>query len=138
LRHWVRSEVNDPWTDVHANQQTEWLAFGVAQSLDKPASFSALRMGIARIMGCNAPLVGYAAAEAMYYAFSSSERAQILAIFDLISGPDRGSPELRALQEGRFSAFATLFFGSRETAYRQYALEMAVEAFQRWNPLGSE
>lgn len=138
LRHWVRSDVNDDWADVHISQQTEWLAFELAQSLDGASSFSALRMGIPRIMGCNASLVGYPAAETMYYAFASSERAQILAIFDLVSGPDRGSPELRALQEGRFSAFATLFFGSRETAFRQYALEMAVETFQGWKPLGSE
>jgi len=71
----------------------------------------------------------------MYDAFSSSERYQLLAFFDLIAGPMMDSLRLQALQEQNLETFAALNFGAQNAARYATTLRSALDAFAKLTPL---
>jgi hypothetical protein len=67
----------------------------------------------------------------MYNALASSERLQLVAMFDLIAGPNAASRQVEALRNQDFETFAALHQGSAESAKYSAILRQAVVAFNR-------
>jgi hypothetical protein len=87
-------------------------------------------MGLAEMIGFNFATMGYESAGQMFDAFSSSERYQIFALFDLIAGPDADTRRLAALQRKDLDAFATLHYGNNQAAKYSSILLGLYQAFQ--------
>ena len=68
------------------------------QSIDAAAAYRALILGAQGIHGFNHALVGYDSAESLFAVLRSSDRLQLLAVFDLIAGPHQKTRELQALR----------------------------------------
>jgi hypothetical protein len=81
-------------------------------------------------MGFTFATIGYESAGQMFDAFSSSERYQILALFDLIAGPDTDTRRLAALQSKDLDTFATLQYGNHQAAKYSAILRGLYQAFQ--------
>lgn len=113
--HWRPAE-STRWQPVHAGQAAEWAALTTALALDEAAAFAATAMGLPRIMGFNHALAGYGTAAEMFHAFAASTRAQVVACFDLLAGPDRQSRPVQALQAGDLESFAALTAGPSAAA----------------------
>ena len=99
------------WGEVHESQASEWAAFELARSLDKPAACEATELGFPGFLGASYVLVGHASAAQMFDAFASSERFQVLAFFDLLAGRGAGSRQAEALRQHDLEAFAVLHAG---------------------------
>ena len=90
--HEFRAGVDQPWQFVHRDQNSEWSALAVARGLNDRAAKRSISMGLPQIMGFNHATIGYAAVEAMFDAFSSDERLQVLAFFDFLkANPQRAA-----------------------------------------------
>ena len=81
-----REDKNSPWQDCHTKQSLSWDAFTLARSLDDTAAKLATAMGLCEMMGMNHAVLGYQSVGQMFDAFSSSERYQVMALFDWITG----------------------------------------------------
>ncbi|MBX7237551.1 MAG: N-acetylmuramidase family protein [Caldilineales bacterium] len=124
-QYW-RADAEAGWRKVHASQTEEWSALRQARRLESEAAYEATGMGIAGIMGFNHDLLGYASAEQMFLSLASSQRMQVLGLFDFIATPGRNSQALRALRRHDFETFAALLAGPGAAARR--AAEMAAAA----------
>ena len=112
--HQYRIEPNGPWLDVHSNQNSEWSAFGVARQLNDHAAKLSISMGLVQILGSNFAQIGYPSVEAMFDAFSSDERFQLLGFFNFVKADPR---QVNALQQKDFVAFARIYNGPGQPDY---------------------
>ena len=112
--HQYRVDANSPWQDVHANQSSEWAAFGLAQALNDHAAKMSISMGLVQILGSNAGTIGYASTEAMFEAFSVDERFQLLGFFNFVKN---SATRLTALQQQDFVTFAKSYNGPGQPDY---------------------
>ena len=112
--HQYRVDANSPWQDVHANQSSEWAAFGLAQTLNDHAAKMSISMGLVQILGSNAGTIGYASTEAMFEAFSVDERFQLLGFFNFVKN---SATRLTALQQQDFVTFAKSYNGPGQPDY---------------------
>jgi hypothetical protein len=133
-KHQWRPHPDDDWRDCHRNQQAEWEVFDFACTLDETAAKLSVGQGLAQMMGFNYASIGYESVGHMFDALSSSERYQVLAIFDLIAGPSASSRQLEALQDQDLLAFAGLHYGSRRAARVGSRIHRLFQAFQALNP----
>jgi len=130
LRHRWRSGVDEAWRDCHGTQEDEWQVFEFARALDETAALLSVGMGLAEMMGSAFATAGYESAGQMFDAFSSSERYQIFALFDLIAGPDANTRRLAALQHKDLDSFAILQYGNDQAAKYSSILLGLHQAFQ--------
>lgn len=91
-KHLWRLHPDEAWQEVHRSYDSEWAALSLALALDREAALQATAMGFPRLLGRDHASVGYASAQALFDAFASSERFQILALFDQLAGPYAESP----------------------------------------------
>lgn len=131
--HAFRPAANSAWQNFHGSQDTEWIAFKKAMSLNDEAAKGAISMGLPQIMGANHNLIGYESAAQMFAAFSKDERNQVLGLFDFIQGPDTVSRKVIALQEQDFVTFAEQYNGPGQAAQYGGTLRLYFELFQRLN-----
>ncbi len=116
--HHYRADPAQPWQSFHGNQAEEWRAFDVARRLDERAARLSISMGLPQIMGFNHAAIGYDSVEAMFDAFNTDERAQLVGFFDFIRGTRAVSRKITALQAQDFVTFALLYNGAgQETTY---------------------
>jgi hypothetical protein len=130
IKHRWRPSADEAWRDCHGSQEDEWEVFEFARTLDETAAILSTRMGLAGMMGSAFATVGYESAGQMFDAFSSSERYQILALFDLIAGPDADTRRLAALRGKDLGVFATLQYGNDQAAKYSGILHDLYQAFQ--------
>jgi hypothetical protein len=135
-KHQWRPGSADAWRDCHGTQDDEWGAFDLACTLDEAAAKRSASMGLARMMGFARPAIGYESVGQMFDAFSSSERYQLLAVFDLIAGPLADSRQVHALRKQDFEGFAALHFGGSQAARYGSTMRGLFDAFQRLNSGG--
>jgi hypothetical protein len=128
LKHQWRPSTDKDWQDCHLNQDQEWNVFKFAGGLDDPAAKLSAAMGLAQTMGFNYEAAGYESVGQMYDAFSSGERYQIFAVFDLITADFR---QLKALRDKDFDVFAALHYGSNRAARVGTLIRSLFEAFER-------
>ncbi len=134
-RHEWRPSVQHAWRDPHSSQTAEWEVFEFASTLDGTAAKLSTAMGLTQLMGFNYVDIGYESVEQMFDDFSSSERYQVLAVFDFIAGPWTSSRQLRALQAEDLDGFAALHYGSSQAVRYGSVLRSLYEAFEELNPL---
>ena len=134
-KHQWRAAPAAPWQDFHGVQSGEWAVFELARNLEPRAALLSISMGAPQIMGFNHQIVGYDSVEAMFEAFSLSERAQLLGFFDFVCGPRANPRRLLALQEQDFETFAALYNGPGQAAQYGSLLQSALETFKRLSPL---
>lgn len=134
--HEWRASADQSWQDVHASQTAEWEAFESAQQINSEAAMQSTSMGIPGTLGCNHSLLGYSSATEMFAAFASSERCQLIGLFDLIAGPGQDSREIRALQMDDIHTFAVLYKGGPASAEYIGLLQQGVIAFERLRSVG--
>jgi hypothetical protein len=99
------------WFSIHANQESEWAALGVAQRLNETAALRSISMGRPQIMGFNHGRVGYPSVKAMFAAFadrSSGEAAQIIAFLNYML---TDAALVRAIKERNWRAIAAAYNG---------------------------
>lgn len=135
-RHQWRPSPDEGWRDCHGSQGAEWEVFDFACTLDETAAKLSSGLGLAGMMGFSYASIGYESAGQMFDAFSSSERYQVFAVFDLIAGSSAQSRQLEALQDQDLLAFAALHYGSRQAARYGSVIRSLVQAFQALNPGG--
>jgi hypothetical protein len=133
--HRWRPSADAAWREPHKNQASEWEAFTLARTLNEWAAKLSIRMGLVEMMGFNYALLGYQTVDGMFGAFAASERYQLFALFDLIAGEFNDNPQLMALQDQDFDAFAALNYGGRQAARYAITMRAAFEAFQRLSPV---
>jgi hypothetical protein len=131
LKHRWRPSVDEDWRDCHGSQEDEWQIFEFARTLDETAAILSTGMGLAEMMGFTYATIGYESAGQMFDAFSSSERYQIFALFDLIAGPAANTRRLAALQRKELGSFAALQSGNNQAAKYSGILRGLYEAFQQ-------
>jgi len=127
--HQWRPSADKEWRDCHGAQDQEWQVFEFARCLDEEAAYLATSMGLARMMGLTYASLDYESAGQMFDAFSSGERYQIFAVFDLIAGQGGNSPQLAALRKKDFELFASLHYGSKQAARQGSTIRGLYEAF---------
>lgn len=99
------------WFPIHASQESEWAALGVAQRLNETAALRSISMGRPQIMGFNHGRVGYPSVKAMFAAFadrSSGEAAQIIAFLNYML---TDAALVRAIKERNWRAIAAAYNG---------------------------
>lgn len=133
-KHRFRPAAAKPWLSFHGKQETEWLVFEHAQSLDDRAAKLSISMGLPQIMGSNHALIGYDSVEDMFAAFSTDERIQLIGLFDFIKGPNTSSDKVTALQRKDFVAFAALYNGKGQAAAYGEILERYYDAYLTLTP----
>jgi hypothetical protein len=126
-----RPRADVAWADVRESQASEWAAFELARSLDKPAACEATALGFAGLPGAIYAQAGYASAAQMLDAFASSERFQVVAFFDLLAGRGAGSRQAEALRRRDLAAFAALHVGPAAAPRYAVTLGEAVAAFRQ-------
>jgi hypothetical protein len=131
VRHRWRPSADEEWRDCHGTQEDEWQVFAFACTLDETAAFLSTGMGLVEMMGFTYATIGYESPGQMFDAFSSSERYQILAVFDLLAGPAADTRRLAALQRKDLGSFAALQVGHNQAAKYGSLLLGLYEAFQQ-------
>lgn len=104
----LRTGPEAAWQEVHRSYDSEWAALQLALTMDRDAALRATEMGFPRLPGRGHADLGYDSAQAMFDAFASSERFQILALFDSIAGPFAESAAVQALADRDPTALAPL------------------------------
>jgi hypothetical protein len=131
--HRWRAAAGEPWQEVHDSLASEWAAFDLARSLDKMDACAATALGFAGILGASHAAAGYQSPAQMADAFTSSQRFQLLARFDLLAGADGDSRQVAALRSNDLETYATLAAGPGQAARLAGALRAAAQAFLRLN-----
>lgn len=123
------------WQDCHrGGQASEWAVFGQAQRMADRAAKRSISMGGAQIMGFNHARLGYESAEAMFDAFATSGRGQIVGFFDFIKGPGTSSGKIVALQNQDYESFASQYNGPGQAAAYAAIIRARIEAFHQLQP----
>ena len=115
--HKWRHSVNEPFSNVHASQASEWRAFELASSLAESAAKRAISMGGPQIMGFNHSRIGYESVIDMFSDFSSDERFHVIGFFNFVKGVSSSSTMVRALQRGDFNSFSEIYNGGLATIH---------------------
>jgi len=114
--HKWRNNVLSQWRDVHTgNQDSEYLAFKFALTLNEDAAYQSISMGMGQIMGFNYSVTGYHSAKEMYKDFNSGHKSQIKGMVAFISNYSNGKG-LKALQNSDLEKFVTLYNGSGQVS----------------------
>lgn len=129
--HRWRASAGSAWQEVHAGLDNEWAAFQLARSLDREAACSATALGFPRLLGACHTLAGYESAAQMFDAFASSERYQVLALFDVMAGAGGNSRQAQALRRGAVESFAVLHAGAGDAARFATALRRAAASYRQ-------
>ncbi len=132
--HVYRAKPNRPWLNVHDSQDSEWSALGVAQGLNDRAAKRSISMGLPQIMGFNHASIGYESGEAMFTAFSTDERTQLIGFFDFVQGPHPVSRRVIALKEKNFLAFAEQYNGPGQASTYASIIQGLFDGFQALKP----
>ena len=127
--HQWRPNTNQNWIECHTSQASEWDVLNFASTLDQTAARMSISMGAPQIMGFNAGVIGYASADDMFVAFSSSERDQIIGFFDFIVGVLPNGGAVTSLQKLDYKAFATTYNGSGQADYYAGLMKTATDSF---------
>jgi hypothetical protein len=130
-KHEWRPKAEEDWRTCHGWLAREWDVFEFACLLDETAARLSTGIGLPQMMGFTHAAIGYESAKQMFDAFSSSERYQIFAVFDLLGGGSINSRLLRALRDRDFDAFAALHYGSGRAARYATMLGDLYRAIQR-------
>lgn len=128
--HVYRPSPDAPWRKFHNNQAEEWNAFGVAQRLDDRAAKLSISMGLAQIMGFNYNMVGYPSVEAMFDAFNTEERIQLIGFFDFV----KSRKAILALQNKDYVLFARLYNGPGQEPIYAPLIQAYHDAFHTVKP----
>ena len=125
--HRWRPDAHGEWQPCHTSQATEWQTFDLARAIDEQAALYAISMGAAQIMGFNHTTIGYPNARAMFDAFQSDVRHQLLALFRFI--------EVNHLQEAvrkpDFAAFASTYNGHGQEAIYAPRMQRYYDAYRQ-------
>ncbi|MCX6033134.1 MAG: N-acetylmuramidase domain-containing protein [Chloroflexi bacterium] len=133
--HMMRQTPESAWQEVHRSYDSQWTALRLAAALDRDAALAATALGFPRLIGSDHAAAGYASAQAMFDAFASSERFQVLACFDLIAGPTADSRRLEALCAGDLETFAALHYGPQNAARYATILRDFAAVYTELDPL---
>ncbi len=136
MGHKWRPTPNEAWrpadlADFHGNQGREWDAFGFARTLNDRAAKASISMGAPQIMGFNCTIIGYATPGAMFDAFVSAERPQVVGFFDFVQGTKSPSARVTALQQHDFTTFAKFYNGSGQAAKYGQLIKTTFDAFNQ-------
>jgi hypothetical protein len=132
--HVFRASASAPFENVHQDQSSEWRCFEFARTLDDTAAKLSISMGGPQILGSNYTEAGFESVGEMFDAFSSGEKAQIVAFFDFLQGTGTHPPKILALQKLDFVRFAELYNGPGNAAEYGARLSGTYDAFQRLRP----
>jgi hypothetical protein len=127
--HQWRPTASQAWLECHTSQASEWDVLNFARSLDQTAAKMSISMGAPQIMGFNYSVIGYASADDMFAAFSTSARDQIVGFFDFVAGILPGGGAVKALQKLDYEAFAISYNGSGQADYYAGLMKAANDAF---------
>ncbi|MEX2376233.1 MAG: LysM peptidoglycan-binding domain-containing protein, partial [Dehalococcoidia bacterium] len=122
------------WRAFHGSQALEWDALDVARRIDEHAAFSSISMGLPQVMGFNHALVGFAHPGHMLAFMASDVRYQLLALFDFIRGGQPNSRAVRALRDGDYDTFASIYNGPGQAQYYGELIASHVAAFRALRP----
>lgn len=115
--HQFRRTKAEAWQDQHVRKQSvEWDALNFASSLSSTAARLSISMGGPQIMGFNFEVLGFNSVHEMFEAFSSGDRAQIIAFFEFVEGPPGDNRRVEALQKLDFVTFAKYYNGPGQAA----------------------
>lgn len=131
LSHQWRPDPNAEWRDSHGNQDAEWDAFSFARTLNDTAAKLSISMGAPQIMGFNYAAIGYESVHAMFDAFSTGMRQQIIGFFDFVKEPVTDTRRLVALQRRDFETFASLYNGPGQAALYSSIIQNLHDTFTR-------
>ncbi len=131
VNHTWRPSTAQPFNEFHGSQPAEWLVLGFARSLNEEAAKLSISMGAPQILGSNHRRIGYASVDAMFDAFSRSERAHILGLFDFIRAD---GAMVQALRDGDYIGFARGYNGPGQAAYYGDLIGKRVMAFAKLRP----
>jgi uncharacterized protein YgiM (DUF1202 family) len=129
--HAWRSSADQPFREFHGSQLTEWQVLDFAASLDDTAAKMSISMGGPQILGMNHRRIGYASVQDMFRAFQSSERSQILGLFDFIKADTN---MLRALRSKDYPVVAAGYNGTGQAGYYAGLIASWVQAFDLMRP----
>ena len=107
-QHRFRRPESEDWRVFHGDQQAEYIALALAETLaDKETASLCASFGGPQIMGFNHDVIGYVSALAMRQAFARSERWQVCGFFDFCAAKNI----IEALKAADWTAFATIYNG---------------------------
>jgi hypothetical protein len=124
--HKYRTQSNGPWLEVHQNQNSEWAAFNLASTIDATAAKKSISMGLTQIMGFNNRTIGYASPDAMFAAFASNEKFQLLGFFNFVKSDQR---QIDALRNRDFVGFARIYNGPGQPDFYGGLIKGVVDGF---------
>ncbi|HZY44658.1 MAG TPA: N-acetylmuramidase domain-containing protein [Anaerolineae bacterium] len=124
--HQYRPNTNSPWLNVHANQDSEYAALGVARSLNDSLALSSISMGLVQILGSNFAACGYSSIPAMFDSFSTDPRNQLIGFFNFVVND---SVKVTAMQQKDYATFATRYNGSGQVELYAGLIRDYVDAF---------
>jgi len=133
--HQWRPTTGQNWIDCHTSLASEWDVYNFAASLDTTAARMSISMGAPQIMGFNYAVIGYSSADDMFAAFSTSERDQVVGLFDFVAGILPGGGAVKALQALDYQAFATAYNGTGQADYYAGLIKTAKDAFNALKPI---
>ncbi len=129
--HQWRPNPDSAWVSFHGSQKQEWDVLIFARALDDTAALSSISMGAPQIMGFNFKRVGYESVQHMFDAFARSAHAQLLAMFDVVKGPNATSPAIQALQNKDYLTFASAYNGPANAPTYAGLIRERAAAFDR-------
>jgi hypothetical protein len=126
LEAYYRASPNHAWQMYHTGrQQDEYVAFHIAEVLDREAAAKSTSMGMAQVMGFNHARIGYPSAQAMVEAFANNNATHLIAFFNFILS----DPELhKAVQNKDWREIARRYNGSGFVDMYSQRLEKAYKA----------
>ncbi|HEX5369957.1 MAG TPA: N-acetylmuramidase domain-containing protein [Dehalococcoidia bacterium] len=124
--HQWRPTSGESFRACHANQAVEWEVLEFARSLDDAAALMSISMGLTQVMGFNFATVGYPTVRAMFDAFNSDPRYQVLAFFDYV----QRRVGVEALQQRDFATIARRYNGDGQVDTYVSLMSGAVAQFQ--------
>jgi len=127
--HKWRQDPNAAWVAVHTSQEREHEVLEFARGLDDTSALLSISMGLGQVMGFNFRQLGYESVQEMFETMSRSVHAQILGIFDFVTGTNGTSPAIQALQSGDLLGFATIYNGSGNALTYEGIMEDYVAIF---------
>ncbi len=103
----------------------------IARALDDTSALSSISMGAPQVMGFNYRRLGYDSVQSMFYQFSRSANAQLLAMFDFVRGTSSSSSAIDALKNRDYLTFANIYNGPANAQTYSTIISNNVAAFDR-------
>ncbi len=127
--HQFRINNTSPWQNFHGNQNREWQAVNIAETIsNQETAYRSMSIGMGQIMGFNHNNAGFATAVDMFDAFNRSERAQMDGILNFINANPR---LLRAVQNRNFNNIARYYNGAGQVGVYGPRIRAATQAYDR-------